>query len=60
MASETGAEERPTEREDEGEELTRAEQGDRDRKCREEHHDEEQEEIEAELDDLQEMEGPDA
>ena len=52
-------------REDEGQQLSRAAQngreGERDpeREKRLEH-DEEQEEIEAELEDLQEMEGPDA
>jgi hypothetical protein len=52
-------------REDEGLQLSRAAQSDRESDCDPERekrleHDEEREEIEAELEDLQEMEGPDA
>lgn len=55
---------RSQEREDEGAQLSRAAQSDRESERAPERdkreHDEEQEEIEAELEDLQEMEGPDA
>jgi hypothetical protein len=52
-------------REDEGQQLSRAAQSDRESEREPERekqleHDEEREEIEAELEDLQEMEGPDA
>ena len=59
------SQERPQQREDEGERLTAAESNrdsEREPERRESklEHDEEREEIEAELEDLQEMEGPDA
>jgi hypothetical protein len=57
----------PQQREDEGAQLSRAAQSDRGSEREPEHepekhleHDEEREDIEAELEDLQEMEGPDA
>ena len=63
-------EERPQQREDEGQGLTRAAQSnraseragdpDRDPRDKQHEHEEEREDIEAELEDLQEMEGPDA
>jgi hypothetical protein len=58
---------RSQQREDEGEQLSRAAQSDRESDRDPERdsedklfHDEDREEIEAELEDLQEMEGPDA
>lgn len=58
--------ERSQQREDEGEELSRAALSDRESEREPDlhesklEHEEEQEDIEAELEDLQEMEGPDA